>query len=43
MDVLMSFVFSRFHIVSMLLSVLKTNLACFLQEPLNENVVGNYM
>ena len=43
MDVLMSVVLSHFHIVSMLLSVLKTNLTCFLQEPLNENVMRNYM
>ena len=44
MDVLTSAVLSHFHIISMLLSVLKVNLAPFLQEEaLNGNVVRNYM
>ena len=44
MDVLTSVVPSHFHIVSMLLSVLKINLAPFLQEEaLNDNVMRNYI
>ena len=44
LDVLTSVVFSHFHIVSMLLSVLKINLAPFLQEEaLNGNVRRNYI
>ena len=44
MDVLTSVVFSHFHIVSMLLSVLKINLAPIFQEDtLNDNVMRNYM
>ena len=44
MDVLTSVVFFHFHIVSMLLSVLKINLAPFFQEEaLNDNVMRNYM
>ena len=43
MDVSTSVVLSHFHIVSMLLSVFKINLAPFLQEEaLNENVMRNY-
>ena len=42
MDVLRSVVLSRFHTVSMLLS-LKINLAPFLQEEaLHDNVMNNY-
>ena len=42
MDVLTSVVFFHFHIVSMLLSDLKINLAPFLQEEaLNDNVMRN--
>ena len=42
MDVLASVVFFHFHIVSMLLSDLKINLAPFLQEEaLNDNVMRN--
>ena len=44
MDVLTSVVLSHFHIVSMLLSVLKINLAPFLhEEALKDNVIRNYM
>ena len=44
MDVLTSVVLSHLHIVSMLLSVLKVNLAPFLrEEALNGNVMRNYM
>ena len=44
MDVLKSVVLSHFHIVSMLLCVLKINLAPFLQdEALNDNVMRNYV
>ena len=44
MDVLTSVVLSHFHIVSMFLSVLKINLAPFLQEDaLNDNIMRNYM
>ena len=44
LDVLTSVVFSHFHIVSMLLSVLKINLAPFFQEEaLNDNVRRNYI
>ena len=44
LDVLTSVVFSHFHIVSMLLSVLKINLAPFFQEEaLNDNVRRNFI
>ena len=44
MDVLTSVELSHFHIVSMLLSVLKINLAPFLhEEALKDNVMRNYM
>ena len=44
MDVLTSVVLSHFHIASMFLSVLKINLAPFLQEDaLNDNIMRNYM
>ena len=44
MDVLTSVVLSYFHIVSMLLSVLKINLASvLLEDALDDNVRINYM
>ena len=44
MDVLTSVVLSHFHIASMFLSVLKINLAPFLQEDaLNDNIMRNNM
>ena len=44
MDVLTSIVLSRFHFASMLLSVLKINLASFLEEEaLSDNVMRNNM
>ena len=44
MDVLTSVVLFHFHIISMLLTVLKINLAPFFQEEaLNDNVMRNYM
>ena len=44
MDVLTSVVLSYFHIVSMLLSVLKINLApLLLEDTLDDNVMTNYM
>ena len=44
MDVLTSVVLSYFHIVSMLLSVLKINLApLLLEDALDDNVMTNYM
>ena len=44
MDVLTSVVLSYFHIVSMLLSVLKINLApVLLEDALDDNVMRNYM
>ena len=44
MDILTSVVLSYFHIVSMLLSVLKINLApLLLEDALDDNVMTNYM
>ena len=44
MDVLTSAVLSYFHIVSMLVSVLKINLApVLLEDALDDNVMRNYM
>ena len=44
LDALTSVVLSHFRIVSILLSVLKINLAPFLQEEaLNDNVMRNYI